>query len=211
MPPDAARALGRSVGEFDDGLPGLLGSDGRHRGARPGLRRLEEPRLDARPRRATPGPALRAGRARRRPTSTASGDRRATKRASYSRACSWSSSMRRRCRRCHSPRPATPRRRDQRQVALLLGGGRSVVAMAGHAPLVTTDVDRHRSRRSGLHAAVYRRRGYGSAVTAHRDAPLIEKGARVMLFTDAANPTSNAIYQADRLPADRRTRPDALR
>jgi predicted GNAT family acetyltransferase len=33
-------------------------------------------------------------------------------------------------------------------------------------------------------------------VTAHVTRRLIEKGARVMLFTDAANPTSNDIYQA---------------
>jgi predicted GNAT family acetyltransferase len=42
----------------------------------------------------------------------------------------------------------------------------------------------------------FRRRGFGSAVTAHVTQRLIEKGARVMLFTDAANPTSNSIYQA---------------
>jgi len=33
-------------------------------------------------------------------------------------------------------------------------------------------------------------------VTAHVTRRLIEVGARVMLFTDAANPTSNSIYQA---------------
>jgi predicted GNAT family acetyltransferase len=33
-------------------------------------------------------------------------------------------------------------------------------------------------------------------VTAYVTRHLIEKGARVMLFTDAANPTSNGIYQA---------------
>ena len=42
----------------------------------------------------------------------------------------------------------------RRQLALLLGGnGEVVVAFAGHAPLVTTESNRHRSRRSGLHAA----------------------------------------------------------
>jgi predicted GNAT family acetyltransferase len=70
-----------------------------------------------------------------------------------------------------------------------------VVAVAGHAPIVTTG-----SIVLGRVGPVYtppasRRRGYGSSVTAHVSRHLIEKGARVMLFTDAANPTSNAIYQ----------------
>jgi len=72
----------------------------------------------------------------------------------------------------------------------------AVVAIAGHAPIVTTE-----SVVLGRVGPVYtppahRRRGYGSAVTAYVTRHLMEKGARVMLFTDAANPTSNAIYQA---------------
>jgi predicted GNAT family acetyltransferase len=71
-----------------------------------------------------------------------------------------------------------------------------VVALAGHAPIVMTD-----GIAIGRVGPVYtpmehRRRGFGSAVTAHVSYNLIEKGARVMLFTDAANLTSNAIYQA---------------
>jgi ribosomal protein S18 acetylase RimI-like enzyme len=71
-----------------------------------------------------------------------------------------------------------------------------IVAMAGHAPIVITG-----SVVLGRVGPVYtppsyRRRGYGSAVTAHVTRHLLEKGARVMLFTDASNPTSNAIYQA---------------
>lgn len=71
-----------------------------------------------------------------------------------------------------------------------------VVAIAGHANVVTTG-----SIVIGRVGPVYtppphRRHGYGSAVTAHVTHSLIEKGARVMLFTDAANPTSNSIYQA---------------
>jgi predicted GNAT family acetyltransferase len=71
----------------------------------------------------------------------------------------------------------------------------TIVAMAGHAPIVTTG-----SVVLGRVGPVYtppshRRRGYGSAVTAHVTRHLLEKGARVMLFTDASNPTSNAIYQ----------------
>jgi ribosomal protein S18 acetylase RimI-like enzyme len=71
-----------------------------------------------------------------------------------------------------------------------------VVAIAGHAPIVATG-----NTAIGRVGPVYtpsefRRRGFGSAVTAHVTRHLIEKGARVMLFTDAANPTSNSIYQA---------------
>lgn len=71
-----------------------------------------------------------------------------------------------------------------------------VVAIAGHAPVVTTG-----STLLGRVGPVYtppgyRRRGYGSAVTAHVSTALIEKGARVILYADAANPTSNSIYQS---------------
>jgi GNAT superfamily N-acetyltransferase len=70
-----------------------------------------------------------------------------------------------------------------------------IVALAGHAPIVTTE-----SVVMGRVGPVYtppehRRHGFASAVTAHVTRHLIEKGARVMLFTDASNPTSNAIYQ----------------
>ncbi|MGB8197689.1 MAG: GNAT family N-acetyltransferase [Acidimicrobiales bacterium] len=70
-----------------------------------------------------------------------------------------------------------------------------VVSFAGHAPLVATG-----EVIIGRVGPVYtppehRRHGYGSAVTAHVSRHVLEKGARVMLFTDAANPTSNAIYQ----------------
>jgi GNAT superfamily N-acetyltransferase len=70
-----------------------------------------------------------------------------------------------------------------------------IASFAGHAPVVTTE-----SILLGRVGPVYtppefRRRGFGSAVTAHVSRHLIEKGARVMLFTDAANPTSNGIYQ----------------
>jgi predicted GNAT family acetyltransferase len=74
--------------------------------------------------------------------------------------------------------------------------GGHVVAFAGHAPLVRTG-----PTVMGRVGPVYtppehRRHGFGSAVTAHVTRHLIEQGARVMLFTDASNPTSNAIYQA---------------
>jgi predicted GNAT family acetyltransferase len=41
----------------------------------------------------------------------------------------------------------------------------------------------------------HRRRGYGSAVTAAVTADALDRAGRVVLFTDLANPTSNAIYQ----------------
>jgi len=69
------------------------------------------------------------------------------------------------------------------------------VSMAGHASPVATP--------SGLVTRVgpvftppeFRGRGYGSAVTATLSAALQEGGSRVMLYADAANPTSNGIYQ----------------
>jgi predicted GNAT family acetyltransferase len=39
-----------------------------------------------------------------------------------------------------------------------------------------------------------RRRGYAAAATAAVSRLLLDSGARVMLFTDLANPTSNGIY-----------------
>lgn len=43
----------------------------------------------------------------------------------------------------------------------------------------------------------FRRNGYGAAVTAHASQAALDAGAHhVVLYTDLANPTSNAIYQA---------------
>jgi predicted GNAT family acetyltransferase len=43
---------------------------------------------------------------------------------------------------------------------------------------------------------VHRRHGYGAAVTAHATQDALAAGAtQVVLYTDLANPTSNAIYQ----------------
>lgn len=42
----------------------------------------------------------------------------------------------------------------------------------------------------------HRGRGYASAALAQLTAQILETGARACLFTDQANPTSNAIYQA---------------
>jgi predicted GNAT family acetyltransferase len=70
-----------------------------------------------------------------------------------------------------------------------------VVSFAGHAPLVQAGVTL-----VGRVGPVYtppglRRHGYASAVTAMVSQHLLDQGARVMLFTDESNPTSNAIYQ----------------
>lgn len=71
-----------------------------------------------------------------------------------------------------------------------------MVSFAGHAPVVQAG-----STLVGRVGPVYtppafRRHGYASAVTALVSQHLVARGARVMLFTDASNPTSNAIYQA---------------
>ncbi|WP_157749480.1 GNAT family N-acetyltransferase [Jatrophihabitans sp. GAS493] len=65
------------------------------------------------------------------------------------------------------------------------------VSMAGRRPVA------HGSARIG---PVYtpddcRGHGYGSAVTAAATAEILELGAVPVLFTDLANPTSNAVYQ----------------
>lgn len=72
----------------------------------------------------------------------------------------------------------------------------TVVSIAAHAPTVATG-----SHVIGRIGPVYtpppfRRHGFGGAVTAHVSRQLLNRGARVMLFTNAANPTSNSIYQA---------------
>lgn len=69
------------------------------------------------------------------------------------------------------------------------------VSMAGHAPLV--DTPNGSIARIG---PVYtppdqRRHGYAGALTAALSKDLLDVGARVMLYTDAMNPTSNSIYQ----------------
>ena len=71
-----------------------------------------------------------------------------------------------------------------------------IVAIAGHAPIITTEAIAIGRIGPVFTPPEFRRRGFGSAVPAHVTRRLIEKGARVMLFTDAANPTSNDIYQA---------------
>lgn len=69
------------------------------------------------------------------------------------------------------------------------------VSMAGFAPLVETP-----SGTVGRIGPVYtppehRRKGYAGALTAAVSQELLDLGAKVMLYTDAANPTSNGVYQ----------------
>lgn len=69
------------------------------------------------------------------------------------------------------------------------------VCLAGHAPLVETP--------NGTVARIgpvytppeQRRNGYAGVLTAKLSQELVEQGARVILYTDAANPTSNGVYQ----------------
>lgn len=74
------------------------------------------------------------------------------------------------------------------------GGG--VVSFAGHAPLVRAGETLVARVGPVYTPPPSRGHGYASAVTAMVTRHLLDQGARVMLFTDAANPTSNAIYQA---------------
>lgn len=70
------------------------------------------------------------------------------------------------------------------------------VSMAGHAPIVSTpsgDV----GRIGPVYTPVeHRRHGYAGAVTAAVVEHLLGLVGTVMLFTDAANPTSNHVYEA---------------
>ncbi len=69
------------------------------------------------------------------------------------------------------------------------------VCLAGHAPLVDTP-DGTVARIGPVYTPPGRRRnGYAGALTARLSQELVEQGAKAMLYTDAANPTSNSVYQ----------------
>jgi hypothetical protein len=70
-----------------------------------------------------------------------------------------------------------------------------VVSFAGHAPLVQAGVTLVARVGPVYTPPGLRRHGYASAVTAMVSQNLLDQGARVMLFTDESNPTSNSIYQ----------------
>lgn len=68
------------------------------------------------------------------------------------------------------------------------------VSMAGHAPLVTTPGGTVARIGPVYTPAIHRGRGYGTAVTATAVEALLPRCDSIMLYTDAANPTSNGIY-----------------
>lgn len=75
----------------------------------------------------------------------------------------------------------------------IVGGEK--VSMAGHAPLVETPTGSIVRIGPVYTPPTHRRNGYAGALTAALSKELSTKGAKVMLYTDAKNPTSNSIYQ----------------
>lgn len=74
--------------------------------------------------------------------------------------------------------------------------GGEMVSFAGHAPVVKAGATKVGRIGPVYTPPYFRRHGYASAITAMVAQHLVDQGARVMLFTDASNLTSNAIYQA---------------
>jgi predicted GNAT family acetyltransferase len=196
MSAEAARSLGRSVGQFDDDLPGLLGSanvieafaQGYVASKSPGsarslvphrgdllyeLEELVEPSVEGIGRVAREEETELLARMFVEFTEEAAVPRMSLADAREN---------------------VSTRTRDQALFCWEVDG--VVVSVAGHAPIVTTGEIVIGRVGPVYTPPSYRRHGYGSAVTAVVTRHLIEKGARVMLFTDPSNPTSNAIYQA---------------
>jgi predicted GNAT family acetyltransferase len=69
------------------------------------------------------------------------------------------------------------------------------VSMAGHAPVIATPGGRVARIGPVYSPEQHRRRGYAGAVTAAVVERLLADTDIVMLYTDAANPTSNALYE----------------
>lgn len=69
------------------------------------------------------------------------------------------------------------------------------VSMAGHAPLVETPTGSVARIGPVYTPPTQRRNGYAGGLTAALSNELLARGAKVMLYTDAKNPTSNSIYQ----------------
>lgn len=69
-----------------------------------------------------------------------------------------------------------------------------IVSLAGHAAIVETPSGKVVRIGPVYTPTEYRGRGYASSATAAVSEILLELPARVMLYTDAANPTSNGIY-----------------
>ncbi|MGN6331027.1 MAG: GNAT family N-acetyltransferase [Motilibacteraceae bacterium] len=68
------------------------------------------------------------------------------------------------------------------------------VSMAGHAPLVATPAGTVGRIGPVFTPAEHRQHGYGAAVTSAVVDALLPHCDTVMLYTDAANPTSNGVY-----------------
>lgn len=69
------------------------------------------------------------------------------------------------------------------------------VSLGGHAPLVATPAGTVARIGPVFTPQGHRGRGFGSAITHHLAAVLSQQCAIVMLYTDAANATSNSIYE----------------
>lgn len=69
------------------------------------------------------------------------------------------------------------------------------VSMAGYSTLVETPSGTVGRIGPVYTPTIHRRKGYGGALTAALSQELLDLGAMVMLYTDAANPTSNGVYQ----------------
>lgn len=196
MSMDAARLLGRHVGQFDDALPGVVGS-----------KEIVDALVEGYVASKSPG-STRAVVEERRDllyeledlvTPEAEGYGRPAREDEVEQLARMMSAFMREVELAPisnaEAREAAERQIKRRALHCWEVDG-AIAAIAGHAPIVSTG-----SSVIGRVGPVYtpsefRRRGFGSAVTAHVTQRLIEKGARVMLFTDAANPTSNSIYQA---------------
>jgi GNAT superfamily N-acetyltransferase len=196
MPIAAARLLGESVGQFDDALPGIAGSrdvveavlEGYRTSKSPGsARAAAKERLDLLYELEDLIPPAADGRGRS---------------AHIDELEALAEMLSAFMREVELTRLSPSEARDVASRRINDGSlycwdvNGDVASIAGHAPVVTTG-----SVTIGRVGPVYtppdyRRRGFGSAATAHVTQALIERGARVMLFTDAANPTSNSIYQA---------------
>lgn len=69
------------------------------------------------------------------------------------------------------------------------------VCLAGHSPLVDTSAGTIARIGPVYTPPEHRRNGYAGALTANLSQELVSQGAKVMLYTDALNPTSNSIYR----------------
>lgn len=71
----------------------------------------------------------------------------------------------------------------------------SAVAVGGHAPLAETPAGKVGRIGSIYTEPTQRGQGYGSAITHHIAQQLLTTCSTVLLYADAANPTSNSIYE----------------